>query len=307
MKIYYPKKLFKFTSEIILLVGELEQLSKEDVHCYNYKNESRYDDAFKYAKKNIEYSSIDKCDIVCLPYKFKYSKDQNLIDLNNLSKKYGKKVLVFYNDDDDKQYVLEDNIIMFRTSFYKSKRFLNEYAMIPFFADNFRNLYLVEPKLSIGYCGHLYSGRKRLIEILRKSELKCDFIIRNGYWAPGIDKKTAVNDFYGNIEDNLYNFCYRGGGNFSYRFYQTLMMGRIPILFDSDQVLAFDDIINYSEHCLIISKHESKVDIQIINEIKKWHEDNKNNLLNIQYSNRKLWEEKLSGKGFINQIINRYS
>ena len=40
--------------------------------------------------------------------------------------------------------------------------------------------------------------------------------------------------------DNLYGLCVRGFGNFSFRLGETLMMGRIPILIDTECILPFD-------------------------------------------------------------------
>ena len=63
------------------------------------------------------------------------------------------------------------------------------------------------------YLLDLIYGNKYL-QILYNSDIKTNFIIRNGFWAPGIDKSIARKEYFDNIENNLFTFCYRGAGNF---------------------------------------------------------------------------------------------
>ena len=53
-----------------------------------------------------------------------------------------------------------------------------------------------------------------------------------------ITQNTLINSMK-NLRDNCFNVCMRGAGNFSYRLYETMMMGRIPIIINSDQVFPF--------------------------------------------------------------------
>ena len=99
------------------------------------------------------------------------------------------------------------------------------------------------------------------------------------------------------MESNIFIFCYRGVGNFSYRFFEILMMGRIPIIVDTDCVYPFSENYGLENIGLIIKNEENLVD-----EIKEYYDKNKGNLLKIQKNNRKIWEEYLSPIGFIKQI-----
>jgi len=306
LKVFTFDNYFKFCSELSILIGKLDKLPEEQPHNINQNNESRYTNLFKNIHSYIEYvSDIKKCDIVCLPFKYNPQNSQ-INKINNFVKQYNKKLFIFYNDDDDTLFNLDDNMILFRTSFYKSKKLSNEYALPTISPDYFTGKYIEDPLLSIGYCGHAMHNRKEIILNLYKSDIKCNFILRKGFWAPGIDKLTARNQYFGNMETNIFIFCHRGAGNFSYRFYETLMMGRIPILFNTDCVLPFDNIINYQKHCLIIEQKDYKIAPQIIID---YFNKNKDNLLNIQKNNRKLWEEYLSPLGFIKTLsknINYY-
>jgi hypothetical protein len=307
IKIYTLYNQVNFTSEQIILFGLLDTLPAEPQHCYNHKNESRYKGIIDFCKKNINYvNTPEECDIIVLPYKFKDITDINYINLNTLSKELNKPLWCFYNDDDDKQFNISSNVILFRTSFYKISKLHNEYPMIVFSPDYFNNKFTND--LSIGYCGHLNNGRDKYLKILYHSDIKTNFIIRNGFWAPGIDKNIARKEYFDNIENNLFTFCYRGAGNFSYRFYETLMMGKIPILINTDCVFPFEDKININDIALVINEKDidniDNHDTTLINIIKSYYYKNKDNLLNIQQNNRFIWETYYSPIGFINNIIN---
>ena len=93
--------------------------------------------------------------------------------------------------------------------------------------------------------------RGRLLRSLEKSKkLKTDFLLRSHYKAGAstlLEKNKVEEEFYANIEANLFTVCLRGMGNYSVRFYQTLAMGRIPILIDTDSNLPFSSRIDYEQ------------------------------------------------------------
>ncbi|NJM79313.1 MAG: exostosin family protein [Flavobacterium sp.] len=107
------------------------------------------------------------------------------------------------------------------------------------------------------------SKRYKLLEKLKRNKgINATFIYRNKYRAGAVtreQKEKTTLAFYENIEQNLYIFCLRGSGNFSVRFYETLIMGRIPLLIDTDVRLPFHDTINWNEHC-ILATSENFVD-----------------------------------------------
>ena len=85
-----------------------------------------------------------------------------------------------------------------------------------------------------------------------------------------------------------YTFCMRGMGNFSVRFYETLAMGRIPVLIDTDCKLPFSEKINWNNHCLIIDKNDVT---NISSCLLHFHQSfETERFKQIQESNRLLWE-----------------
>jgi hypothetical protein len=91
--------------------------------------------------------------------------------------------------------------------------------------------------------------RGRLLHSLENSKgLKTNFLFRSHYKAGATttaNKNKVEKEFYENIYSNLFTLCLRGMGNYSVRFYQTLAMGRIPVLIDTDSNLPFSDQIDY--------------------------------------------------------------
>lgn len=294
IKLFYHKEYYtNWCSELVILYDDLR----------NYVDDSR----FKNVDKNhfIYVNKIEDCDFVVLPFKWRGLDEITRIILNDCISN-GKKVLIFYNDDNDGNIPINENLgLIFRTSFYKSNKKVNEFALPPFFSDDFSNNYIPikDIKLSVGFCGFNHFQRQEALNYMRsKNEIETDFIIRKGFWGGGLDKETAILEFNKNLEKNLFGFTSRGAGNFSYRFYQILSMGRIPIFLNTDSVLPFEDNIDYTKHSLIVDVSE----INILGEkiINYYKEKNLEELYEIQKNNRKLYEDYLSPNGFLKNIKN---
>ena len=303
-KIYTLKDNVHFSSEMTILFGLLDTLPNEPPYCYNLNNVSRYGDVVNWCKTHIEYvDDIKTADIVVLPFKFNGIHNPIFKLLNNLTKQLDKKLWCFYNDDSDTSYVLDKHVVLFRTSFYKSSKNKNEQGLIALSSDFYRQKQC--DNISVGYCGHTQCGRAPYLDYLQKSNVANNFIIRKGFWAPGIDRRQAQREYFENMENNIFVFCMRGGGNFSYRFYETLMMGRIPIFIDTDCVLPFEELINFSDVGLFLKDEDIKTGkVNLEQEILKFTQDNKNRLTEIQKQNRVLWEKFYSPVGFLNTLIN---
>ncbi|MWB94526.1 hypothetical protein GON26_09130 [Flavobacterium sp. GA093] len=143
--------------------------------------------------------------------------------------------------------------------------------------------------------------RFQLLAILKKNpDLKTNFIFRNKYRA-GIkslqQKNKTTIEFLENIEKNPYTFCLRGAGNFSVRFYETLAMGRIPFVIDTDFRLPLSDTINWKKHC-VIAKEQEMVDTII-----DFHQNiSPEDFELMQINNQKLWKEYLEREAYFLKI-----
>ena len=129
--------------------------------------------------------------------------------------------------------------------------------------------------------------RFRMLKKLQKSLLvNSNFIYRNKYRAGAtteLQKQLTTQEFYKNIEKNLYTFCLRGSGNFSVRFYETLIMGRIPLLIDTDVRLPFHDQIDWTNRVVWVNTNNYE------RELVDFHARHTNEQLKeIQIKNREL-------------------
>ena len=85
-----------------------------------------------------------------------------------------------------------------------------------------------------------------MLRIFEKSEeIRTAFIKRDKFWGGAPHEPQLINDFQNNMRENQFIICYRGAGNFSMRFYQTLAAGRVPVVADTNIRLPFDDLIDW--------------------------------------------------------------
>ncbi|TRX41260.1 exostosin domain-containing protein [Flavobacterium restrictum] len=132
-----------------------------------------------------------------------------------------------------------------------------------------------------------YYRNKYLKKIQKKQGIVTHFIFRKHYRAGIVtmaDKRETSLEFYTNIFQNQYVFCLRGTGNFSVRLYETLALGRIPVLINTDCRLPFQTQINWKSHCLFIEEHDvDKIGEKILEfhntltptAFEKWQKDNR--------------------------------
>ncbi len=87
------------------------------------------------------------------------------------------------------------------------------------------------------------------IEAIRKLEatsLKQDIVKRNFFKG----SSEEVRDFKNHLIRNTYILCPRGSENYSYRFYEALSFGRVPVLIDTNMLLPSN--VNWDKICLRI-------------------------------------------------------
>jgi hypothetical protein len=173
--------------------------------------------------------------------------------------------------------------------------------------------------------------RQRLLRALERSpEVRTHFIRRHQFWAgvPAINRRRAAmllakvlrrrtdnlhphRDYerekrvYCEFVDNLlgsdYTLCVRGAGNFSYRFYETLAGGRVPLFINTDCVLPLDDKIDWRKHVAWVELSDLK---NVGKRLKEFHSTHTPESWEaLQRSNRELWENHLSPASFFETII----
>jgi hypothetical protein len=98
-----------------------------------------------------------------------------------------------------------------------------------------------------------------------------------------------------------YTLCLRGAGNFSYRFYETLAAGRIPVFVNTRCVLPFEEQIPWKQHCVWVE--EADLD-QIGDHIAEFHDRMSDaDFVARQQANRQLWLDWLTLLGFYRKVF----
>jgi hypothetical protein len=250
----------------------------------------------------------------------------------------GKRVVIFFCADSDEDIPVENGVI-FRTSFYRSKRKPNEFAM-PGWSEDFIERYCdgmlpLRPynlRPVVGYCGYSFQMKHHFREILQTlfpnrhpvsasqsarrlrqraldalsqaRNLKANFLIREAWWGGAYSEGTfdvtmgqrVRQEYVGNILESDYVLCARGAGNFSYRLYETLSMGRIPVLIDTDCVLPYDHWIDWKQYVVWINQSEIS---SAAERVAEFHAAlSPISFQELQQECRRLWEEWLSPPGF---------
>ncbi len=234
--------------------------------------------------------------------------------------KLGKKIVYFIGTDNNGVVNISEKCgLIFRTSGFISESKSNVYGC-PTVNIDVGQPKTYKTKLSISFTGCIYTSdkgvysgsgkydgiRRDIVNILLETAPnECNFNLRGGW---GARNKEDRIQFFKNISDNLYSLCVRGGGNYSFRLGESLMMGRIPILIDTDCILPFENEIPYDTNCIRI-KPKNFDDIAEV--VKEFHDSHTGDeLIAIQKQNRIIWEQYFIPKNTykkISSVINNFN
>lgn len=251
----------------------------------------------------LKLTNIEEAEYVVAPYK--WSSNTSSAQTNTIleAKRHNKKVIAFFNDDYDGTIgIPKENFYLFRTSTYASKIKSNEIVM-PAFCEEFEYVKPTEKVIRnnvIGFCGNIKDPHRYPVfsELEKNYNLCRNFLYRNGFWAPEVsDKTVARKEFINNVRNGLFGICIRGNGNFSYRLYETLALGRIPIIINSDLKLPLQKVINWEKQAIICEPNElATLHLRIDQYVKNL------NVLSVCYENKFLYDEYFSPYGLIKNL-----
>lgn len=148
-----------------------------------------------------------------------------------------------------------------------------------------------------------YERAKLLKSFENSNQVKTNFIYRKNYRGGAItdaQRTKTTLEYYDNIISSDYVLCVRGAGNFSVRFYETLMMGKIPVFVNTDCLLPFEDKINWKNHVVWVEWKDRENIAQLVADFHANLSDDE--FVHLQMSNRKLWKETLSVEGMLEML-----
>jgi len=296
-----------------------------------HKDAGRFDE---YARQGSEIftmvETLAEADAALLPFEWKPGSPAHVEIAGRLAQeaaRHGKRVIIFFNNDSPEDISI-DNAVILRTSFYSSTRRPCEFA-VPGWTVDFMTHYLdgklpvrqKKEKPVVGYCGYvdydfkttatvlmhglrLVLGRKiktgaflrgTAVRLLRRDRrIGTNFICRTGFLGTG--GEAVRREYVQNIVESDYALVTRGAGNFSYRLYEVMSCGRIPVFINTDCVLPYDHLIEWKNYCVWVEARElDKLEDRIV----EFHERiSADEFGALQIAVRQLYEEWISPVGF---------
>lgn len=151
------------------------------------------------------------------------------------------------------------------------------------------------------------SLRHRVTRHLQQADgVQTRFILRDTFGGTAmkpdaVAQKAIRMEYLQNLADGDYVLCVRGAGNFSFRFYETLAAGRIPLFVDTHCVLPLENQIHWPSHGLWISQDQIP---RIGSLLVRFHQQlSPQAFVELQQRNHRLWMDHLEPCAFYRRSI----
>ncbi len=181
---------------------------------------------------------------------------------------------------------------------------------------------------SIGFIGHVATGfksaaylrhgwehwygftlRERVLRAFEGSAaVETRFVRRSQNLGPpgtGVDadaeRRKMRREYVDSVFGTDYSLCVRGAGNWSFRFFETLAAGRIPVLIDTDSVLPGGSEIGWDRHICRIPLAMLPQAAQMVADFHS--RIGPDGFRAMQAANRALWLELLSPASFLTHAL----
>ncbi len=150
----------------------------------------------------------------------------------------------------------------------------------------------------------IYLRQLAMSHLNASRRIDTNFIVRDDYFGgstrdPTVKARVRA-EYIRNILDSDYVLCVRGWGNFSFRFFEAMSLGRTPVLIDTNCVLPLDFVHNYKKLCVIVPEDKLHELDQRVSEFHARFDDR--TYRQHQKSVRSFWLEWLSAEGFFRRL-----
>jgi hypothetical protein len=152
---------------------------------------------------------------------------------------------------------------------------------------------------------HGFTLRERVLRAFeRGGAVEPRFVRRSGNLGPpmaGIDgnadRRRKREEYVDSVFGCGYALCVRGAGNWSFRFFEALSAGRIPVVIDTDSVLPLEGEVDWRRHVCRIPI-ERLADAPGI--LAEFHRGlGSAGFAELQRANRELWVRRLEPSAFL--------
>lgn len=125
--------------------------------------------------------------------------------------------------------------------------------------------------------------------------IRTNFLIRSSYSGHvetiSLPPEQARAEYIANMRNCDLALVVKGDGNYSYRFYEALALGRIPLFIDTDTPLPLEDLIDYDSFLLRLPFEKLRSIGAFVRE--RWAAMTPDEVENRQYAARAAFAEKL--------------
>lgn len=127
---------------------------------------------------------------------------------------------------------------------------------------------------------------------------KPDYVLLMCNWSNTVPQQNLIK-FIDVTSSSKFSLCPRGYGPTSFRMYEILQLGSVPVYVSNDHYLPWCDDLTWSDFCVIISESE----IDKIDEILKSIDDDKYAVM--LSKGKEVYQEYFTLDGMVNNIIKR--
>lgn len=153
----------------------------------------------------------------------------------------------------------------------------------------------------------IYFRRHALAALASDPRIALNATVRKHYSAHRhtveVPPAQAREEYVHSIQDAHFTLAPRGDGNYSLRFYETLSLGRIPVVIDTDMPLPLEDQIDY-DACIVRVPWQ---DVDRIGDyiIRFYEEHTDAQFIEVQQHARKLFESYLYMPRFLTILFTK--
>lgn len=168
---------------------------------------------------------------------------------------------LFWSSHDDPCSPLPESLFC-KTSV--SRQQIGTIISVPYLVDNFKQYCPFNPKqilwqtCFVGYPGSSPLREQLLLAVAASKELLSHIDIAPKFHShlDQITREKRRENYLKKLTSSLTVLCPRGDGMNSIRFFETLSMGRIPVLISDDCVLPFEALIPYERFVIRIAERD---------------------------------------------------
>jgi hypothetical protein len=139
--------------------------------------------------------------------------------------------------------------------------------------------------------------------LARSPRVETRFTIRPACFHGEADAATRAaqrQEYLRNIVETDYTLCLRGYGNYSFRFFEAMSLGRPPLLIDTDCVLPLDFLHDYRKLCVVVPQADLR---RAADHVARHHATlDDEGQLELQRRVRAFWAEWLAPERFFRNV-----